>query len=428
MKHLYNFICLLGIQAFLPLNASELPQRSKDVDSTVVILFEKDTIMIPPTDTIRFSKKKNVKPDSVVIVFEKDSLLVLSGDIINLTYSKTTTPDTLLFRYKRKIFKLPLQDTITIKDENSFKIDPTVVLLWKDTVYTTPEYVVRVSKNFDKGKARPLTYGKLEFRGKLFTDFVGINIDQPNGLIQTNGYFCYTFPHINKIFIPFKNWVLADFTYSKIEDRNKLLPVRYSNPNNPDSLKAFFNRLDLYQYAYFRTATKINLFTINCRQAFSIYTDVLATFYGTYIDDTMKISSAKSVTSIAIGYNIKMITTLDKKSLYTAEIAYSHLWPKLYSNFYEETARDQYNNYNGVISGELHAKNSGFTGIGILDLTLAHNVDNKENRAQFLRVSIACNNLIGKDIPKNIFFQLQLGFTINIKEFISESDKSEKST
>ena len=81
---------------------------------------------------------------------------------------------------------------------------------------------------------------KFEFEGYLFSDFVGIKDDQPNGLVQTNVYFCYTRPvrtrplkkeqkkKLGFYTYPLKNVVFIDITLSKLGNQNLQLPARYS--------------------------------------------------------------------------------------------------------------------------------------------------------------------------------------------------------
>jgi hypothetical protein len=428
MKKSIFFICMLGMFITLPFFAAEPPNKpAQKADSTMLIVFEKDTFLIPAGDTIQFVHGKGSKFDSVVVLFEKDSIKLPLKDTLRIPYSKTPPPDTFAFRYKRKTVKYPMQDTIRIRFDK--RLDkPAVLITVKDTIHANADDLIRISKHA-KIKLIPAKLpGKLVFSGKIFSDFVGLNIEQPNGLLQTNGYFCYTFPHKDRVFNLLKNWVLADITFSKIEDRNKKLPLRYDSPGTGTPVTGYFNRLDLYQYAHLRTVSKVNLFSIHCKNTLDIYADFIASFYSTAIEDTMKITSASSVTSIACGYNFKMITVKDEDSKYWAAISYSHLFPKLYFNTFQENATDQYNSYRGVITTN-HLEDSPnskiyFPGIGILDLIMAYD---GAKSTKYLRVSVSSNNLIGKKTPKNIFFQMQLGITADIEAFLKLGDNKESS-
>jgi hypothetical protein len=294
----------------------------------------------------------------------------------------------------------------------------------------------------DKTQDSSLTKPKLEFIGRLYSDFVGLKADNPNGLIQTKFLFSYTrqydslkctIPFKNSFeIVPFRNVVLADFAFSKIDQKNRELPVRY---NSDDSISGYLNRLDLYQYAYFSVTGKLNLFTVRCfskcegdsvdkkhncktvtflksYESFRLYFDLIGTFYNTSIADSLKRSNMTSVNSIAWGINIRATFYPTSKSNLKAEIEYTHFFPSLFTHTYKEIAGPQYLAHTGLITQSMIDERK--YAINSFDLVFVRNNDNKS--AQFLRLSIIGNFFARPALTSpNLFYQLQLGtdFTLN---------------
>jgi hypothetical protein len=272
------------------------------------------------------------------------------------------------------------------------------------------------------------THRKLEFRGKVFTDFEGIKADQPNGLIQTNLYFSYVRRYdsvkYSKI-VPLRNIVLADFTFSKIEQNNRELPVRYLNQ---DSIYGYLNQLDLYQYANIKVTTKLNLITLelfeNKDESFRAYFDIIGTFYRTALHDSLKISDSKNVISIASGINLRMKYYADPKSKLSAELSYTYFKPSLFTGSYREIAGPQYLDHKGQITQDM--VNEKKSGINIIDLIIGHDGNNS---TQFLRVSISGNYFFKQaNTAPNIFYQIQMGLDYKLDNIFSSKDKKDKTT
>ena len=260
--------------------------------------------------------------------------------------------------------------------------------------------------------------GELEFRGKIFSDFVGIADDQPNGLIQTNFYFSYKRPYKKNPTTFFRNIVFADVTFSKLENRNRELPVRYNQSSNPDSIVGYLNRLDLLHYSHLMVTLKLNILTIEYLDAFRFYVDYLGSFYRTAILDTLGLSNTNNVLSIAHGFNVKMKTNMDKKSNLAADLSYSHFWPRLFTSAYQEMAGSQYHEYNGVILPNMIQEE--ITGIDIIDLTIRHQGDNSD---QFLRVALFGNYFSRKGSTPNIFYQFQIGIGIKLSKILNNNEE-----
>jgi len=95
----------------------------------------------------------------------------------------------------------------------------------------------------------------------------------------------------------------------------------------------------------------------------------------------------------------------------------------MYSDSYHENALKQYVDYKGEITSYMIQEK--LTGIDIVDLTIKHS---GSSLTQFLRVSISGNyfSLIEKK-AKNIFFQLQLGLSVDLEDiFKKDKDNNKK--
>lgn len=311
---------------------------------------------------------------------------------------------------------------------------------------------------------------KFEFKGFVFSDFVGIQDDQPNGLIQTNVYFSYTRPlrirpkidtvklnkklkilandltnkterkvhrienKIAKVdsarqprtqFYLFRNIVLTDLTFSKIGNQNQELPVRYSLNASGQPEKGYFNRFDLVQYANIIALAKLNIFTIEWPDFATLYFDVIPVFYNTSISDSLRINENvtkknSSVYSIAFGSNVKILTEQDKRTHLSAEVSYSFFIPQLYSSNYFDKANTQIKEHSGIISPNMILPTK-HNGIEILDVRIQHSPP-KSKVSTFLRISFFHNVFVKQfakqNTPRNMFVQFQLGASINLEKII----------
>jgi hypothetical protein len=425
MKLLLTILCLQGMLGFVPSFAiAHSCQMEAKPDSVILLFPYNNGLAFNTKDTLYLSVNKNSLPDSLVIVFDKDTLRVRMADTIHLPLSKKAVPDSTIIHFRKNSIKVALLDTIRISRNKWKDKKPVIIMMKKDTLSGSPDTTLYLKRGTKKGVYRTPVQDKLEFRGKAYTDFIGVNVDQPNGLFQTNVYFSYARPHLTRNFILLYNIVLADLTLSKIEERNRELPVRYNSALDT----GYFNKTDLYQFAFIRAITKINVFELYWPDAFSFYVDFTGSFHRTAIRDTMKLSDAGSVTSLAFGWNCKLITKEDKHSKLSAEFSFTHLWPRLFSDFYQQTAQPQYIAHTGTIQHlmvhEVTKKEKIFTGIDIFDLTLSHR--GEKNSLQFLRISVAGNYFSPKEVSRNVFCQLQLGVELSIDELMANNKSKDK--
>jgi hypothetical protein len=281
---------------------------------------------------------------------------------------------------------------------------------------------------------------KFEFRGYLFSDFVGVNDDQPNGLLQTNIYFCFTRPvkqypvdrknngvnyKIAKWYL-FKNIVVTDITLSKMGLQDRELAVRYDSTLKMQNKGGYLNRFDLLQYANVITMTKVNVVSLNWKQIASCYIDVMPIYYSTLIADTLRTNKATNVSNIAFGANIKLktepvaITKSIQNSTISAEISFSIFWPRLYSDYYIDKAAYQIKEPS--IQNSLIVSNKCPKSIQAIDLRVEYSPDIKNrNTSIYFRFSIY-NNVFRNysSTVGNVFAQFQLGIYLDVLKYLED--------
>jgi hypothetical protein len=269
---------------------------------------------------------------------------------------------------------------------------------------------------------------KFQFVGMLFGDFVAIDNDKPNGLIQTNAYLSYTRPvtwckcqvnHKKKVdynnkFVrvyPLRNIVITDITLSKIGNQIRYLPVRYMSG---DTTKKSFNRFDLLQYSNIIALTKINFLTLEYLKSTKFYFDFIPMFYNTPIHDSLG-SFKSNVCTIAFGWNLKVKTEISDH--FEAEIAFSVFRPNLFSNIYSDRTALQYKENKGPLLTEKDMLHSGGHTIQVIDLIVGYEPKKDVSKIFFRFVSYQ-NLFDGKHVPKNLFVQILLGTSIDFDKFI----------
>ncbi len=293
---------------------------------------------------------------------------------------------------------------------------------------------------------------KMEFCGFIFSDFVGIKDDQPNGLVQTNFYISYLrptkirydkvcnkdsvknkicwnpFPRLNKkltidstqtnhlgVFIA-RNAVLLDITFSKMENENRELPVRYDTITHG----RYLNKYDLLQYANVISLSKINIATFRWHNVLSTYLDYTPIFYSTAVLDTLLRKDAFRISSIAHGFNLKVSTVKDKESKLSADCSFSVFLPHIISGNFSDSA--EYQMKENITGQQIVPHKKYPSAIQAIDIRIARDIDKKISA--FLRFAAYGNFLCRKeDEPRNNFVQFQLGATLNIDKIISSSSK-----
>ena len=106
------------------------------------------------------------------------------------------------------------------------------------------------------------------FEIKVYSDFVGMNETAPNGLIQSE--LEKEIPILTRRYPAIKAWrsncgyleqVVPKLVLSKLEDKNKYLPIRYHDLMNGSEYtpEKYVSTLELYQYESFSTGIDVNI-------------------------------------------------------------------------------------------------------------------------------------------------------------------------
>jgi len=244
---------LLIIIAFTQCNNIKLVynihQDSKSLQNDTIKIINENS-----SDTLKVMESKK----SIIKIEKNDTVLNSTKKVTSIYLRKDK--DTSITIIKEKDF------TIFKKHSAESKLKPT----FKDCDCND---VVTMNEN-------QWCNHKFEFRGVIFSDFVGIKDDQPNGLIQTNFYLSYTRPtkiierklskkdsinirtsgaqtnvESNKIegskikntrFTFFRNIIILDVTFSNLDIQKRELPVGYNLVAN-NQYTRHVNKFDLLQ-------------------------------------------------------------------------------------------------------------------------------------------------------------------------------------
>jgi hypothetical protein len=286
---------------------------------------------------------------------------------------------------------------------------------------------------------------KFEFKGYLFSDFVAIDKDKPNGLIQSNAYLCYTRPleYIKykkapvdlsgkprspelkqSRWYPFKNIVVTDVTLSKIGNQMRRLPARYLLDTAGNTQGTYFNRFDLLQYSNVIAMTKVNLIAFEyLEKTISAYIDFIPVFYNTPVVDTLGPYKETSICNIAFGCNIKIIAK--KTDQYSAEISYSVFAPRMFSNVFNDNAPWQIKEVPDYqIDPSMFADKEPKT-IQALDLKIGYK-PSKMNTETYFKFSVYQNVFRKSKTAPNMFVEIQLGSLLNFEDFFKSAEGEEK--
>ena len=311
---------------------------------------------------------------------------------------------------------------------------------------------------------------EFEFKGFLFSDFVGIQDDQPNGLVQTNIYFSYkrpvrtrpkktkealdlelselrknasnkgdsykinrmekrilrSYPSRQPMTQPylFRNVVITDITFSKIGNQNQSLPVRYSDTTGGKPVHRFLNRFDLVQYSNVIALTKLNILTIDFPKFACLYLDVIPVYYNTTISDSLRKDVSGSwkkinVTSIAFGGHMKLKTKRDKISNLSGEVSYSYFIPQLYTPNYRFIGT-QLKDHDGVVTEGMILESQDRS-VQILETRIEHRKPDSK-LSTFFRIAYFHNVFRKKHTPGNAFVQFQVGVSYEISNVFSQKE------
>jgi hypothetical protein len=277
------------------------------------------------------------------------------------------------------------------------------------------------------------------FEAHIYTDFVGLNEDKPNGLVQTeiskkinintvqlqsNSIFYRIFKSFG-----FGQYITPSITISKLEQHNKrlLLGDLDSIRNNPGitdtsrlgrSRNRYTTPLELYQYQHFSTGFTANLlffsnhdlkynFYINAglRLGMTQVTDSLTTVSGTVISKTGQVNEY-TVNNLQIFP--ELILTLLPEERFNFTLSQKFMYIKAFSNNLELISYDRKDRTNVLVRGNQW--------LSVSELLMSIQVNPNSKLFGRARLNADLNNF------QNNFAQIQLGYSV----YILGGAKSEK--
>lgn len=141
---------------------------------------------------------------------------------------------------------------------------------------------------FPDGKRRPVYRDQTEklFEARVFSDFVGFDATEPNGLVQTEVE--KVVPLWTQRFgglvtnIGLLGWIEPMIGISKLESNNRALPIQAVRQNDNGTLveNKYAETLNLLNYENFQTGADLNLFTLDAPSLKSTFQLNLSTRFG----------------------------------------------------------------------------------------------------------------------------------------------------
>jgi len=201
------------------------------------------------------------------------------------------------------------------------------------------------------------------FEIKVYSDFVGLNETAPNGLIQTE--FEKDIPILTRRYGAIKAWrsnwgyleqIVPKLVLSKLEEKNKYLPIRYHDSFNGIEYtpQKYVSTLELYQHESFSTGLDINLIVFDIINAKSTLKLDFGFRYGTtpVVDSSRTVNTENLVekTNEFMKHNITTYRFFPRISLeifpeerFNLKMSFTHNWYYAKTNLFEQVGNiDEY--------------------------------------------------------------------------------------
>jgi hypothetical protein len=241
------------------------------------------------------------------------------------------------------------------------------------------------------------------FTLNIFSDFVGVNQNNPNGLIQTEfskriNFFTKRIGLFKQFGIGILTHVMPSFELTKIEQNNREMPLSQYQVND-SMVTNYANPLQILRYSTANVKTEINLIDIQ-GAALNIHINGFLGMAVTHVNDSIKEGGIKknvdeSINSFLTGGNVKFIFNPESKWSYTM----------IGSATYIKNLNDQLDYYT-LKNNQLESVNNWLLGAEFL-VTWNTNDDNKLFGR--FRYNWESNNIY------NNYSQFQIGYSIKFK-------------
>jgi len=253
----------------------------------------------------------------------------------------------------------------------------------------------------DEDESSLITLRKLEtfklFELKVYSDFVGFDETAPNGLIQTE--LENEIPILTRRYPAFYRWranwaflgyVVPNLVISKIENKNKYLPVSYrddftGNIYTPDK---YVSTLDLYRYESFSTGLDFNMFIFDIINAKSTITidagfrfgntpvvDSLRSYDGT---DVIKTNEFQHYSITTLRLYPKITLAIHPEERYSIKLSYKWNFYWARTNLFTQVGNAEKYDYNGETQSKVERFNT-------IELSAGINVNESSSGKLFFR-------------------------------------------
>lgn len=180
------------------------------------------------------------------------------------------------------------------------------------------------------------------FQLNLFSDFVGLNENNPNGLVQAEFTKRINLWTKRTSFWPFNklggvgvlSHMTPDLQFTKIEENNRSIGL--SQFNNIGEITYFLNPLELYRHNYVRISNEVNLLDLQGASV-SFHMNAFGGIGITNVKDTVEMNGVETsfdenVNTLMYGANLKLLFNPESRWSYQLSSKFNKLEP-LSDNF-----------------------------------------------------------------------------------------------
>lgn len=274
------------------------------------------------------------------------------------------------------------------------------------------------------------SYGRVKYNFSIFSDLYGLSANQPNGLIQPNLEVSFPlFPTAYKKLavdgqtrLHFFRNILTHLTYSKPDEHLRDLPTFKADTARTTRtygvLQSRANLADIMQYSFLNFGVKLNVLTLVMRNH-RLYLDGTATSYFTSVYDSLHARKI-NVPSLSLGLSTKFATHFTGRFNFQVYYSIQHL--RAITNDIAISNGLQFQNKELILESlkknayapSVNADAAGWFHVFGSTLSMRDALATKGEK--FLKFSYFQNG-------SNFFFQIQLGYSANIDDFVKSFDK-----
>ena len=213
------------------------------------------------------------------------------------------------------------------------------------------------------------------FQLNMFSDFVGLNENNPNGLVQVeftkriNLWTKRTDAWLNSGKGRFTH-LLPSFEISKLEENNR--SIELSQFKNGVQITNYLNPLELYRYSYARISNEINIYDLQ-GPSVSVHLNAFGGIGITNVKDTVLVNAVETpydenVNTLMYGANVKFLFNPESRWSYQLSSRFTKLKPlsdnfnfaSIEKNEYKEEANDLMTTWEFLLSWNAGADNQIF--------------------------------------------------------------------